>query len=129
MVLKRKCARIKIKINLNNSVLQQYVDDIFVIWNGSDDQLQQILSSFNSFQPALKFTLEVGGTKLNFVDICSLKLTPSNGNQKIGISIYRKPTFRGHFAGFYSPAIPENGNHKSIDPSVDSSTTRKGTPL
>ena len=66
----------------------RYVDDILIIYNKNHIDIGEVLSSFNSLTPNLKFTLEQekDGT-LNFLDI-----SISKTNNKFSYGIYRKPT-------------------------------------
>jgi hypothetical protein len=38
---------------------ERYIKDIFMIWNGSDEQLEYILIRLNSVHPMIKFTYEI----------------------------------------------------------------------
>ena len=37
---------------------KQFVDDIFIVWRGSVDQLQKFLEKMNEIHPTIKFTAE-----------------------------------------------------------------------
>jgi len=50
-----------------------------------------------SFYPRLRFTMEVGGDELNFLDIILLKR-----DSRLYSNWFRKPTFSGRFLNFYS---------------------------
>ena len=65
----------------------KYVDDILCLWSGSLTQLNDFLAILNSQFPSIKFTIEVGGTNINFLD---LSIYISEG--KHHFNIYRKPT-------------------------------------
>jgi hypothetical protein len=65
----------------------RYVDDILCLWKGSTDQLTDFLKYINDLYPSIKFTLEVGGSSINFLD-----LTISLKNGRHTFEIFRKPT-------------------------------------
>ena len=66
----------------------RYVDDIFLISNKHLVDIEEILSTFNSFCPSLKFTLEFEkDNKLIFLD-----LTLEKTNTCFSYNIYRKAT-------------------------------------
>jgi len=73
----------------------RYVDDIALSapLSGLDD----LLDTFNSFHPRLKFTMEIGGDKLNFLDVTLIKK-----DDRLHSNWYRKPTFSGRFLNFHS---------------------------
>ena len=51
-------------------VLVRYVDDIFLIYKGNDDQFQEFLNYVNSFIPCIEFTVEKEvDNKLAFLDV------------------------------------------------------------
>ena len=56
-----------------------------------------LLQQFNLFHPRLQFTTEIGGDKINFLDI----IISINRNRFI-FDWYRKPTFSGKFLNFNS---------------------------
>ena len=73
---------------------KRYVDDILCVWNGDDDQLWHILDLFNDFHHSMEFTLEIGGTNINFLDL-SLRLIPNGQHRQISFSVHRKDTYTG----------------------------------
>lgn len=66
----------------------RYVDDVLCLWTGSPDLLDEFLIFLNSLYPSIRFTLEVGGQSINFLD-----LTISLHEGKHDFEIYRKPTY------------------------------------
>ena len=65
----------------------RYVDDVLCLWTGSIPQLHEFLAFINGFYPTIKFTPEIGGSTINFLDInISVK------NHKHISEIFRKPT-------------------------------------
>ena len=47
----------------------RYVDDVLCLWNGTNKQAAVFLKTLNSVYPSINFTLEVGGTHIDFLDI------------------------------------------------------------
>ena len=82
----------------NVIVWKRYVDDIFGIFNGIPDQLNDFHSYLNTIHPCIKFTLETEtNNSLPFLDI---RLTKSNN--RLHFNIYRKPTTTKHVIPFDS---------------------------
>ena len=66
----------------------RYIDDTFLIFNGTERQINNLLKYINSIDKQIKFTVEhQNNNKINFLDL-SIK----NHNNSIKFSIYRKPT-------------------------------------
>ena len=73
----------------------RYVDDIVLSTHHS--RIDTILNTFNSYHPRLKFTVEVGGDQINFLDITIIRR-----NGSLIYDWYQKPTFSSRFLNFYS---------------------------
>ena len=69
------------------SYFGRYRDDCLSLWNGSESRLKEFFEFMNSLDPNIKFTMEIGGKSLCFLD---LKLTIEN--EKIETTVYSKPT-------------------------------------
>ena len=79
----------------------RYVDDVLCLWGGSLTELQDFLAFINSFYSKIQFTLEIGGSTINFLD---LSITITNGHYDF--AIYRKPTYSDtiiHGSSFHPP--------------------------
>jgi len=76
----------------------RYVDDILLA--APSDFVNKIVNTFNSFHPRLQFTLEIGGDKLNFLDVTIVKL---NGN--LEFDWFHKPTFSGRYLNYNSQHV------------------------
>ncbi|XP_018361292.1 PREDICTED: uncharacterized protein LOC108760021 [Trachymyrmex cornetzi] len=72
----------------------RYVDDIAM--GIPCEKTSEILNIFNSFHPRLQFTMEIGGSELNFLDITIIK------NERLEFDWYHKPTFSGRYLNFLS---------------------------
>jgi len=73
----------------------RYVDDIALA--APFTQLNDLLNKFNSFHPRLNFTIEVGGSSLNFLEVSMI-----NKNGHLTFDWYHKPTFSGRLLNFHS---------------------------
>ena len=70
----------------------RYVDDTFAIF-GSEDECTSFLDALNSMHSALKFTFEKEeNDQLPFLDVLVEK-----SNEGFLTSVFRKPTFTGHY--------------------------------
>ena len=47
----------------------RYADDVLCTWAGLQDLLSEFLAYLNRRYPSIKFTLEVGGLLMNFLDL------------------------------------------------------------
>ncbi len=66
----------------------RFIDDIMLVWKGTEDELKEFLAYINQVHPSIKFTYEYSRSKINFLDLTICK--DQNGN--IEIDIYQKPT-------------------------------------
>lgn len=66
----------------------RYVDDTFLVFDGTYRQIEVLLNYMNSLDPKIKFTMELEvNNSLNFLD-----LTVTKENNRFTYKIYRKPT-------------------------------------
>ena len=75
----------------------RYIDDIFLIWNESEEKLETFLKNLNEFHPNLRFTSEKSKTSVNFLD-----LTINLLDQELETNLYCKPTDCHQFLDFNS---------------------------
>jgi len=54
-------------LNCRLPIYYRYVDDIMLAV--PHNMTTELLQTFNSFHPRLKFTIEIGGNKLDFLDV------------------------------------------------------------
>jgi len=87
----------------------RFVDDIALA--APHTSLDDLLHTFNSFHPRLRFTMEVGGNSLNFLDLSLIK---SEGY--LIFDWFQKPTFSGRFLNYNSqhPFIHKKGTIISL---------------
>lgn len=85
----------------NRKILKyvRFVDDVYLIWTGSNRELDQFLKDINKLKKNLTFKLELGDKELNFLDLKTRIL-----DQKIVFEIYRKDSYT-------DAIIPQNSNH------------------
>ena len=66
----------------------RYVDDTFIVFNGTHTQVDMFFKFINDINRNIKFTMEMEtNNSLNFLDVSVLKR-----NNHLGFKIYRKPT-------------------------------------
>lgn len=66
----------------------RYIDDIFIIWDGFEDMLQQCLLTMNRNDFNLSFTMSFDKKCITFLDVEIYK----GENGKLCSKLYRKPT-------------------------------------
>ncbi|KAL7391405.1 hypothetical protein ABVT39_008901 [Epinephelus coioides] len=71
------------------STYRRYIDDIFIIWTSTEDQLKDFYNLTNTQNTHLKFTMAHDPLKMNFLDILISKSSDS-----LSTSLNRKPTDR-----------------------------------
>lgn len=64
----------------------RFIDDILCVWSGPDAELKMFLNELNSFDPAIKFTIEIGGDSINFIGSPQYSLYVLQGLQKTHFS-------------------------------------------
>ena len=69
------------------SIWLHYIDDIFMIWNESEDNLKDFLTFILMVSPAIQFTVVYSFKSVNFLDV-SVTLTD---DETISTDIYTKP--------------------------------------
>ena len=47
-------------------ILGRYRDDCLVLWDGTDEKLQELHNFINTLNPDLKFTMEIGNQSICF---------------------------------------------------------------
>ena len=70
------------------SIWLRYVDDIFMIWNDSEDKLKDFLAYINTVIPAIQFTHTHSFKSVNFLDV----LVTLTNDGTISTDLYTKPT-------------------------------------
>lgn len=70
------------------SIWARYIDDVFLLWTGTLQDLEALLARLNDNCIGLKFTYEYNTVSLPFLDVAITK----SGDGKLYTTIYRKPT-------------------------------------
>ena len=65
----------------------RYIDDIFILWDQSAEDLQDFFAHCNNYHPTIKFTTSVSDSAINFLDV-TVKISEGN----ISTDLYTKPT-------------------------------------
>ncbi|CAF4441696.1 unnamed protein product, partial [Rotaria magnacalcarata] len=74
----------------------RYIDDIFMIWNRSEEELRKLLDDLNTWHPNIKLDYKIGNS-LPFLDV---QLTNNNGI--LSTSVYHKPSAEPYVTSFIS---------------------------
>ena len=87
----------------------RYVDDIFIIFQGSEEHFMEFFRYVNSIVPSIQFTVEHEiDHKLPFLDVLVMHDPITH---KFKFTVYRKPTNKEnyiHFYSFHSPQVKSN---------------------
>lgn len=84
----------------------RYIDDLFFIWSGSIDLLQEFHEHMNTKMRSIKFTLEYDKEKIAFLDVMVRKM----GNV-LDTELYKKDTDRNTFlqySSYHPPALKQS---------------------
>ena len=79
----------KYSIGKNVEYWYRYADDVLCLWKGTEAELTNFLAFINSLHPTIQLTVEVGGYRINFLD---LTINISNFRDEFQ-KVYRKPTY------------------------------------
>ena len=93
---------------------RRFIDDIFLLWNGSKKQLLDFIIRLNSRHPTIKFDFKYSKSSIEFLNIKNYKNKEKN---KLLTTIYRKPTDRRNFLD------PTSEHPKSLINSIPFSQT------
>ena len=88
--------------DLSPDVWYRFLDDIFMIWTHSLDELHEFIDKINSFHPHIKFTYNISETNVSFLDVnvaidnhknlkTSVHVKPTNVHQYVYSSCHPKP--------------------------------------
>ena len=72
--------------NLSDFYLH-FIDDVFLIWNGTKTEFDNNLKKINECHPSIKFECEMSKTEISFLVTTVLKV-----NNKLRTKLYVKPT-------------------------------------
>lgn len=71
----------------------RYIDDIFLIWKGTKQELDQFIAEINTVHNTIKFDVNYSSSSVNFLDTT----VTINPDYSIKTSLYQKPTDRHNF--------------------------------
>ena len=86
----------------------RFIDDIFMIWNHSREELDIFTNNLNKFHPSIKFTKETSEFGLPFLDTFIYK-----EDQQLKTRVYHKPTDNKQYL-LYTSCHPKQ--HKDAKP-------------
>ena len=81
----------------------RYIDDIFFLWHGTEDELKTFLTQINNVHPTIKFDSNYSYTQINFLDTTIKK----NLKNELITTLYKKDTDRNtylHKKSYHPPA-------------------------
>ena len=78
------------RINKKCSFYKRFIDDIFILWNGTLDDLKTFVHQLNTLHPTIKFDAKYSLTSIEFLDTRIYKSTTG----KLQTTLYTKPTDR-----------------------------------
>ncbi|XP_041428149.1 uncharacterized protein LOC121396834 [Xenopus laevis] len=84
----------------------RYIDDIVMLWTGSEENLLTFVTHLNSRVSTLHFTLTYDAETANFLDV-----TIKKEGTRLQTDLYKKETERNnllHFSSFHSPSLKNN---------------------
>ena len=72
----------------------RYIDDIFFIWKGSKNEIQQFISKINEVHPSIKVDFNYSKAQIHFCDITTTRASTG----KISKTLYRKEINRQSYS-------------------------------
>lgn len=83
--------------SLKPLLYRRYIDDIFLIWTHSEDELLNFIDTYNAVHPNVHFTHTYSQETVNFLDV-----TVTIEQDKLSTTLYRKPTDRQQYLYYQS---------------------------
>ena len=86
---------------------KRYIDDIFIIWNGSETEFNEYMEELNKLHNTIKFTHEISSNELTFLDVTLYKGSRFHDNKTLDIRTHIKPTNKQlyiHATSYHPPA-------------------------
>ena len=78
---------------------KRFIDDIFVIWHHTQNELDEFVTFLNSRMPSIKFEADISDTEVHFLDV-TVKIDHSQGI--INTTLYTKPTDAHNYINYES---------------------------
>ena len=80
----------------------RFIDDIFIIWNGSEEELKHFISHMNAVHNSIKFTSKQSNSEIEFLDV----LVRKDSKGYLSTDIYQKPTDTHSYLNYKSAHPP-----------------------
>lgn len=74
-------------VTIQREFWKRFIDDIFLLWTGTDEELATFMEFINSFHQTIKFTYQSSSEKLSFLDV-----SVSLENGFLQTDLFTKPT-------------------------------------
>ena len=74
-------------------MLLSFIDNLLMIWSGSEQELLDFMSDLNKKHPSIKFELNFSQTKIEFLDVLVYK----DQNNMLQVTMCRKQTGRQNY--------------------------------
>ena len=71
---------------------KRFIDDIFVIWTGSIENLHTYMKQINQIHDTIKFTYEASNTEVTFLDVTVYKGEKFTSTGILDVRTHIKPT-------------------------------------
>ena len=71
---------------------KRFIDDIFLIWTGSQQQLDEFMGKINSHHRTIKFTHETSENEATFLDVTAYKGEKFQTTGILDVKTHIKPT-------------------------------------
>ena len=78
------------KIRDKTRIFLRYIDDLFFIWKGTENELNEFFKEINKVHQTIKFDYDYSKTEINFLDLTIYK----DATGKLATKVYTKPTDR-----------------------------------
>ena len=85
---------------------KRFIDDIFVIWNGSEAEFKSYMETINALHSTIKFTHECSAHEITFLDVTLYKGSRFLQNGILDVKTHIKPTNKQlyvHRTSYYPP--------------------------
>ena len=89
-------------------IWKRYIDDIFLLWDVSKQDIDKFITQANSHHPTIKFTAEISNTEATFLDTVVYKGKRFQNQSTLDVKTHFKPTetFQyTHFSSCHPPGV------------------------
>ena len=81
---------------------RRFIDDIFLLWRGTEEALLSFLTHLNSIHPTIQFTFTTSPTSVDFMDLTLYKGPRFAAEKKLDVKPYFKHTNRFQYLHYNS---------------------------